>query len=59
MQIVGFPSSTQPTRWYKFIGLDGKVIGMTTYGELSPAEDLYKEFGIKADDVVKALYGLV
>ena len=45
--------------WYKFVGLDGKVIGMTTYGESAPAEDLYKEFGITADAVVEAVQSLV
>ena len=28
--------------WYKFVGLDGKVIGMPTYGESAPVSDLYK-----------------
>ena len=45
--------------WYKFVGLDGKVIGMTTYGESAPAEQLYKEFGITADAVVEAVQGLI
>ena len=45
--------------WYKFVGLDGKVIGMTTYGESAPAEDLYKEFGITADAVVEAVTSLI
>ncbi|MGP4952303.1 transketolase-like TK C-terminal-containing protein, partial [Psychrobacter sp. T6-1] len=44
--------------WYKFVGLDGKVIGMTTYGESAPASDLYKEFGITADAVVEAVNSL-
>jgi transketolase len=45
--------------WYKFVGLDGKVIGMTTYGESAPASDLYKEFGITTDAVVDAVNSLV
>ncbi len=45
--------------WYKFVGLDGKVIGMTTYGESAPAEDLYKEFSITADAVIEAVTSLV
>ena len=45
--------------WYKFVGLDGKVIGMTTYGESAPASDLYKEFGITTDAVVEAVNSLV
>ena len=45
--------------WYKFVGLDGKVIGMTTYGESAPADQLYKEFGITTDAVVEAVNSLV
>ncbi|RKG50823.1 transketolase [Acinetobacter cumulans] len=41
--------------WWKFIGLDGRVIGMTTYGESAPAKDLYKHFGITTDAVVAAV----
>jgi transketolase len=44
--------------WYRFTGLDGAVIGMTTYGESAPAGDLYKHFGITADAVVAAAKGL-
>ena len=45
--------------WYKFVGLDGKVIGMTTYGESAPADELYKEFGITTNAVVDAVNSLV
>ncbi|MDO5769828.1 MAG: transketolase, partial [Psychrobacter sp.] len=45
--------------WYKFVGLDGKVIGMTTYGESAPAEDLYKEFGITSEAVIDAVKSLI
>ena len=41
--------------WYKFVGLDGKVIGMTTFGESAPAKDLYPHFGITVDAVVDAV----
>lgn len=44
--------------WYRFTGLDGAVVGMTTYGESAPAGDLYKHFGITADAVVAAVKGL-
>lgn len=45
--------------WYKFVGLDGKVIGMTTFGESAPAGDLFKHFGITTDAVVAAVQALV
>ena len=41
--------------WWKFVGLDGKVIGMTTYGESAPAKDLYQYFGITKEAVVDAV----
>ncbi|PSD37439.1 transketolase [Acinetobacter radioresistens] len=41
--------------WWKFVGLDGKVIGMTTYGESAPAKDLFKYFGITTEAVVAAV----
>ncbi|WP_353140749.1 transketolase [Acinetobacter pragensis] len=41
--------------WWKFVGLDGRVIGMTTYGESAPAKDLYQHFGITAEAVVAAV----
>ncbi len=41
--------------WWKFVGLDGRVIGMTTYGESAPAKDLYQYFGITTEAVVAAV----
>lgn len=41
--------------WWKFVGLDGKVIGMTTYGESAPAKDLFKYFGITTEAVIAAV----
>jgi transketolase len=41
--------------WWKFVGLDGKVIGMTTYGESAPAKDLFQFFGITTEAVVAAV----
>ena len=41
--------------WYKFVGLDGKVIGMTTYGESAPAKDLFNHFGITKAAVIEAV----
>jgi transketolase len=42
------------TGWDKFIGSEGKFIGMTGFGASAPAEQLYKHFGITAQAVVKA-----
>lgn len=41
--------------WWKFVGLDGKVIGMSTYGESAPAKDLFNYFGITKQAVIDAV----
>ncbi|MTJ01825.1 transketolase [Idiomarina piscisalsi] len=40
--------------WLKYVGLNGEVVGMTTFGESAPAGDLYKHFGITAENAVSA-----
>ncbi|MAA95140.1 MULTISPECIES: transketolase [unclassified Arsukibacterium] len=40
--------------WYKYVGLAGDVIGMTSFGESAPAEQLFKHFGITVDAIVDA-----
>ncbi|MGB1142056.1 MAG: transketolase-like TK C-terminal-containing protein, partial [Halioglobus sp.] len=37
--------------WYKYVGLDGRVVGMTTFGESAPAGDLMKHFGFTVENV--------
>ena len=44
--------------WRKYVGLDGEVIGMTTFGASAPADALYKHFGITVDAVVEAAKSL-
>ena len=39
--------------WYKYVGLNGKVIGMTTFGESAPAELLFELFGFTVKNVVE------
>lgn len=38
--------------WYKYIGLDGDVVCMSTFGESAPAGELFKEFGFTVENVV-------
>jgi len=38
--------------WYKYIGIDGGLVCMTTFGESAPAVDLFKEFGFTVDNVI-------
>lgn len=40
--------------WYRFVGLDGKVLGLDHYGASAPAAILFKEFGFTVENVVKA-----
>jgi transketolase len=45
--------------WYKYVGLEGAVIGLDRYGESAPAGQLFKEFGFTAGNVVKAVEQLI
>ncbi|MEH6515522.1 MAG: transketolase [Halioglobus sp.] len=38
--------------WYKYVGLDGAVVGMSTFGESAPAGELMQQFGFTVDNVV-------
>ena len=38
--------------WFKYVGLNGAIVGMTTFGESAPAEQLFEEFGFTVDNVV-------
>jgi transketolase len=38
--------------WYKYVGFDGRIIGMTTFGESAPAGELFKMFGFTVENVV-------
>jgi len=38
--------------WYKYVGLDGRVMGMHTYGESAPAGDLFAHFGFTLDNLL-------
>lgn len=41
--------------WHKFVGLDGRVVGMTRFGESAPGGALMKEFGFTVENVVAAV----
>ena len=41
--------------WWKYVGTNGKVIGMTTFGESAPAPELFEYFGFTVDNVVNAI----
>tara|TARA_R110000868_G_scaffold158036_4_gene385897 strand:+ start:64738 stop:66747 length:2010 start_codon:yes stop_codon:yes gene_type:complete len=39
--------------WYRFVGLEGKVVGIDHYGESAPANILFNEFGFTVDNIVE------
>ena len=41
--------------WYKFVGLDGRIVGMQTFGESAPGDTLMKEYGFTLENVVAAV----
>ncbi len=41
--------------WYKYVGLNGKVVGINRFGESAPAGQLFKEFGFTAENVLAAI----
>ncbi|MFQ3218524.1 MAG: transketolase [Paraglaciecola sp.] len=45
--------------WRKYVGLDGDVVGMTTFGESAPGNVLLEHFGITAEGVTRAVQGLL
>ena len=44
--------------WYKYVGLNGKIVGMTTFGESAPAGELFKMFGFTVENVVEQALSL-
>ena len=45
--------------WYRFVGLDGAVIGLDSYGASAPAETLFEYYGITVEQVIKKMKELV
>ena len=38
--------------WYKYVGFEGRIVGMNSFGESAPADQLFKLFGFTVDNVV-------
>jgi len=45
--------------WYKYVGLNGAIVGMTSFGESAPADLLFKEFGFTVENVVAKAQALL
>lgn len=49
-------AASQP--WYKYVGLDGAVIGIDKFGASAPAAQVIENYGFTVDNVVKVVKGL-
>ncbi|WP_430231484.1 transketolase [Nitrosomonas communis] len=45
--------------WYKYVGFEGEIIGIDTFGESAPAEVLFKYFGFTVENVVDAVKRII
>ncbi|MCG8671594.1 MAG: transketolase [Pseudomonadales bacterium] len=45
--------------WYRFVGLQGAVVGMTSFGESAPGNVLFEHFGFTVDNVVSTVEGVL
>ena len=45
--------------WYRYVGLDGAVIGIDRFGECGPAGKVFEFLGITAAKVVEAVEGVI
>ena len=48
-----------PDYWHKYVGLDGRVIGMPDFGASAPASDLFSHFGFTVDNLVAVTRSLL
>jgi transketolase len=51
--------AAHPDYWRKYVGLDGAVVGVASFGESAPAGKLYAHFGLTVENVVAAARALV
>jgi transketolase len=45
--------------WERYVGLDGAMVGMTTFGASAPAKDLFKKFGFTVEHVLEIARGVL
>jgi transketolase len=45
--------------WFKYVGLDGRVVGMSSFGESAPGSDLMREFGFTVEAVLEAVEDVI
>ncbi|MBI1732994.1 MAG: transketolase [Gammaproteobacteria bacterium] len=47
-----------PDYWYKYVGLDGRILGVPTFGASAPGPDMFRHFGLTAGGVVECVNSL-
>ena len=45
--------------WYKYVGMDGKIIGMDRFGESAPAKKLFDKYGFTVENVVATALSVI
>jgi len=45
--------------WERYVGLDGAIVGMTTFGASAPAKDLFKKYGFTIEHVLEVARGIL
>ncbi len=45
--------------WYKYVGLEGAVVGIDTFGESAPAGVLFKHFGFTVENVIAKVKAVI
>jgi transketolase len=48
-----------PDYWYKYVGLEGKVIGVSSFGESAPGPDVYRHFNITTENLVGTIKKII
>ena len=48
-----------PQTWYKYVGLDGKVIGIEKFGASAPAKIVFEKYGFTGENVFKEAKSLL
>lgn len=48
-----------PDSWLRFVGPEGRILGLSTFGESAPGPDVYRQFGLTVDKVVETVKDLL
>jgi len=51
--------AAQPDFWHKYVGRQGAVLGIPTFGESAPAPALYQHFGLTVERICERVHQLL